>query len=303
MLGLWGFSQNRHSFQVAVKDIILWISIGYWQRRGDRPCVPVGPAISDRHDGFHSQDWPRIERGRTSGEDNAVWVPWVYIVQTPDSETSLPLLALWLEHSPGCTVRPQATYFQRVWRLETAHNLPDLTQDDTRKSAIYTSLADFMVAAVIAELPPKDEGSKLLRDKLAIIQEAQVAAVSAGFVATSNLQLLRQDALLQNFGFQPQVLSMVRTAPFEGSHVLRPAPKVLQQQVRTIRQADRMARSSVTFIQETNDQGSQRFSFRAIGFSEGSYYHSEDNHPGPVLSCRCRQGSPLLSRSSPAQEG
>ena len=76
MLGLWGFSQNRHSFQVAVKDIIiLWISIGSWQWRGDRPCVPVGPATSDRHDGVHSQDWPSIERGWTSGEDNAVWVP------------------------------------------------------------------------------------------------------------------------------------------------------------------------------------------------------------------------------------
>ena len=46
--------------------------------------------------------------------------------------------------------------------------------------------------------------------------------VSAGFAAASNLQLLRCDALLKNFGFQPQVLSTVRTAPFEGSHVLGP---------------------------------------------------------------------------------
>ena len=78
---------------------------------------------------------------------------------------------------------------------------------------------------------------KLLREKLAIIQEAQVSAVSVGFAATSNLQLLRHDALLKNFGFQPQVLSTVRTAPFEGSHVLGPEPKVLQTRVRTIRQA------------------------------------------------------------------
>ena len=91
-----------------------------------------------------------------------------------------------------------------------------------RRSAIYASLADSMVASVIEELSPKDERTKLLREKLAIIQEAQVSAVSAGFTAVSNLQLLRCDALLKNFGFQPQVLSTVRTAPFEGSHVLGP---------------------------------------------------------------------------------
>ena len=79
-----------------------------------------------------------------------------------------------------------------------------------------------MVASVIEELSPKDEHSKLLREKLAIIQEAQVSAVSAGFAAASNLQLLRQDALLKNFKFQPQVLFSVRTAPFEGGHVVGP---------------------------------------------------------------------------------
>ena len=104
---------------------------------------------------------------------------------------------------------------------------------------------------VIEELSSKHQHSKLLREKLAIIQEAQVAAVSAGFAAASNLQLLRRDSLLQNFGFQLQVLSTVRTAPFEGSHVLGLEPKILQQWVWNIRQADRTAGSSVTFIQKT----------------------------------------------------
>ena len=124
------------------------------------------------------------------------------------------------------------------------------TEELARRSAIYASLADSMVASVIEELSPKDERMKLLREKLAIIQEAQVSAVSAGFAAASNLQLLHCDALLKNFGFQPQVLSTVRTAPFEGSHVLGPDPKELQNRVRTIRQADRMAGSSVTFAQK-----------------------------------------------------
>ena len=117
------------------------------------------------------------------------------------------------------------------------------TEEFARRSAIYASLADSMVASVIEELSHKDERTKLLREKLAIIQEAQVAAVSAGFAAASNLQLLRRDALLKNFGFQPQVSSTVRTAPFEGSHVLGPEPKELQNRVRAIRQADRMAGS------------------------------------------------------------
>ena len=48
-------------------------------------------------------------------------------------------------------------------------------------------------------------------------------------------------------------LNTVRIAPFERSHVLGLEPKVLQQRVRTIRQVDRMAGSSVTFIQKTKD--------------------------------------------------
>ena len=110
-----------------------------------------------------------------------------------------------------------------------------------------------IMASVIEELSPKDERSKLLREKLAIIQEAQVSAVSAGFAAASNLQLLRRDALLKYFKFQPQVLSSVRTAPFEGSHVVGPDPKVLQNRVRAIRQVDRMAGSSVTFDQKNRE--------------------------------------------------
>ena len=124
------------------------------------------------------------------------------------------------------------------------------TEELALRSAIYASLADCLVALVIEEFSPKDERSKLLREKLAIIQEAQVSAVSAGFAAASNLQLLRRDALLKNFGFQSQVFSSVRTAPFEGNHVVGPQPKVLQNRVRTIRQADRMAGSSVTFAQK-----------------------------------------------------
>ena len=129
------------------------------------------------------------------------------------------------------------------------------TEELARRSAVYASLADSMVASVIEELSPKDERTKLLREKLAIIQEAQVSAVSAGFAATSNLQLLRH-VLLKNFGFQPQVLSTVRMAPFEGSHVLGPELKVLQNRVRTIRQVDRMAGSSVTFAQKHGDSKS-----------------------------------------------
>ena len=76
-----------------------------------------------------------------------------------------------------------------------------------------------MVTSVIEELSAKDERTKLLREKLPIIQEAQVSAVSA---AASNLQLLHRDALLKNFNFQPKVLAAVWTAPFEGYHVVGP---------------------------------------------------------------------------------
>ena len=132
------------------------------------------------------------------------------------------------------------------------------TEELAWRSAIYASLADSMVASVIEELSPKDERTKMLREKLAIIQEAQVSVVSAGFVAASNLQLLRRDAFLKYFGFQPQRLSTVRTARFEGSHVPGPDPKELQNRVRTIRQAGRMAGSSVTFAQKHRETKSGR---------------------------------------------
>ena len=132
------------------------------------------------------------------------------------------------------------------------------TEELARRPAIYASLADSLVASVIEELSPKDERSKLLRDKLTIIPEAQVSAVSAGFAAASNLQLLRRDALLKNFKFQPQVLSSVPPAPFEGSHVVGPDPKVLQNRVRAIRQADRLAGSSVTFDQKNREPASAK---------------------------------------------
>ena len=74
----------------------------------------------------------------------------------------------------------------------------------------------------------------------------------------SSLQLLCRDALLKNFGFQPQVLSTVRTAPFESSRVLGPEPKVLQNTLRTIRQVDWMAGSSFTFAQRHRDSKSSR---------------------------------------------
>ena len=121
---------------------------------------------------------------------------------------------------------------------QVSHRVCLDTEELARRSAIYASLADSMVASVIKELSPKDERTKLLREKLAIIQEAQVSAVSAGFAAASNLQLLCRDA------------------PFEGDHVVGPEPKVLQNPVRTIRQADRMAGSSVTFAQKQRESKS-----------------------------------------------
>ena len=98
----------------------------------------------------------------------------------------------------SATTRPLSSY-------QVSHPMCLDTEELALRSAIYASLADSMVASVIEELSPKDERSKLLREKLAIIQETQVSAVSADFAAASNLQLLRRDALLKNFGFQPQV--------------------------------------------------------------------------------------------------
>ena len=184
-----------------------------------------------------------------------------------------------------------------------------LREELARRSAIYASLADSMVASVIEELSPKDERSKLLREKLAIIQEAQV---SAGFAAASNLQLLRRDALFRNFNFQPPVLSAVRTAPFEGHHVVGPEPKVLQARVRAIRQADRMTGSSVTFARQKEVKTSTKTSSKKtaprpsvldrLGSPTSSTQRITQEPPFPAGAGRARprpfQGSKKSGKSS-----
>ena len=106
----------------------------------------------------------------------------------------------------------------------------------------------------------------------------------------------------QELGFQPQVLSTVRTALFEGSHVLGPEPKVLQQRVRTIRQADNMAGTSVTFVQkpkETNQTSTKKTSTtKKNPQSRTSVFERLCSpltttvqwtiYPRSVISCKCR---------------
>ena len=91
--------------------------------------------------------------------------------------------AQYVPKPPGCSNSKAPSSYQM------SHCMCLDTEELARRSAIYASLADSMVASVIEELSPKDERTKLLREKLAIIQEAQVSVVSAGFAATSNLQL------------------------------------------------------------------------------------------------------------------
>ena len=66
------------------------------------------------------------------------------------------------------------------------------TEELARRAAIYASIADSMVASVIEELSLKDQRTKLLRERLAIIQEAQVLAVSAGFAAASRTSVFNR---------------------------------------------------------------------------------------------------------------
>ena len=109
---------------------------------------------------------------------------------------------------------------------EAAGQLPDLTENGHWYWRVCQKIHHiFFTSGLHGRISPiwavsRDERTKLLKEKLAIIQEAQVATMTSGFAAASSLQLLRRDTLLQNFSFQPQVLSIVGTAPFEGSHVL-----------------------------------------------------------------------------------
>ena len=108
-------------------------------------------------------------------------------------------------------------------------------------------------------LSPKDERSKLLWEKLTIIQEAQFSAVSADFAAASNLQLLRRDALLRNFNFQLQFSLQCVQLRLKVTMWL-----VLQARVRAIRQADRMTGSSVTFAKQKEVKTSTKTSSKKM---------------------------------------
>ena len=141
--------------------------------------------------------------------------------------------------------------------------------------------------------------------------------MSSGFAAASNLQLLRRDALLQNFGFQPQVLSIVRTAPFDsiwgiacvGSGAKMAAAS--SQEHATSRQNGRVVcdlpENDQGLSINTGQQGSkywqdstdQDVSFWPFGIFQPTIDHTEDYHSGQaVLLCRRRQGRPEPSNVS-----
>ena len=199
---------------------------GYWQ------SILVGPALTSRHDGFYGPYHSRVKRRWRSLEDYLIW----------DLEYSFFDIQALHGHDALYVPKPRGDHGfsdnKAPSSYQVSHRVCLDTEELARRSAIYASLADSMVAWVIKELSPKDECTKLLREKLAIIQEAQVSAVSAGFAAASNLQLLCRDA------------------PFEEDHVVGPEPKVPHNRVRTIRQADRMAGSSVTFAQKQRESKS-----------------------------------------------
>ena len=172
------------------------------------------------------------------------------------------------------------------------------TEELARRSAIYAYLMYSMVASVISKLSSKDERTKLLKEKLAVIQEAQVAAMSSGFAAAFNLQLLRRDALLKNFGFQ---------------HVLR-GHMSLDQNLRYF------SNVCVTSDTRTGCQDLQSLSRRRLkklphpksakrrqrprhNRPDKSTHHSEDHHTGDaVLSCRVRPGRPSTSQCVPPSQ-
>ena len=124
------------------------------------------------------------------------------------------------------------------------------TEELARRSATYASLADSMVASVIEELFPQGWTHKTS------LGEAGHNSRGTSFRGVCRLCSRVEPAVAssrcppEELQLPAQVLSAVWTAPFEGCHVVGPEPKVLQNRVRAIRQADRMAGSSVTFAQK-----------------------------------------------------
>ena len=210
--------------------------------RALRRATEVRPSSSATH---HQRHHLRSSADRRPGPDPSfmtdvrVWTAWCLGGHTcPNVRSSCPRShhnKLRREPSQWSLCLPDQWRWttRQVWRVQQTRQLW-LTQQVWRaRRIVYDS-------AVVADLSTVSGPSRF-----------RLSTPTA-----SNLQLLRHDALLKNFGFQPQVLSTVRTAPFEGSHVLGPEPKVLQNTVRTIRQADRMARSSGTFAQRHRDSKS-----------------------------------------------
>ena len=138
--------------------------------------------------------------------------------------------------------------------------------------------------------------------------------MSSGSVAASNLQLLRRDALLKNFSFQPQVLSVVHTALFEESHVVGPEPKVLhnvsitsgmQTGCQDLQSLSRRRLKKLPQHQEdtkSQDTTGQDFCVWPSGVYK-STHHSEYHHTGhAVLSCRVRVGRSSTSQCVPPSQ-
>ena len=310
-----------------VQESCQGLSIGSRRQRGDRLCVLVGPAIFDRHDGVHSQDCSRIEGGRTSGCWRCCLSPLTWSLHSSNTWQ-------WNKSFP---VSPITWRFTRMHSTSPSHQLPtgleigkppaayQILHKMTLDTEEQNSLEDLRFTPhylipqwlqLLRNCHPRTsvqsfwEGnwpSSRKRKWQQFLQNLRLLLTSNCYGGTRCFRIL-----VSNFKFWTQCGLLLWGVPRSGPRA-QISPTVGSDhlaggsygQVICDLHPEDQGLSTVQHEEDCysqEDPASQSFGFRALGFSEGSY-HSEDDHPGSVLLCRCWQGSPSASRSSPAQEG
>ena len=109
-----------------------------------RSGIVVGPAFSQRHDGFYCPYRPRV-KGRWRGqEDNVIWdfEYSFFDVQAPHGEADLPERTIQTQGPSWCSVRAETSRWQRLQRFQGAFIVPDVPSDVLRHWGVGQEVSD-----------------------------------------------------------------------------------------------------------------------------------------------------------------
>ena len=93
-----------------------------------------------------------------------------------------------------------------------------------------------MFSSIMHSLSPEDERAPLLKEGITIAAEASMRSITASVAVAPNLQLVRQDVVLDHLLLNQLTASWARTAPFSGTHLMWADPNRFYEEIMKLRE-------------------------------------------------------------------